>query len=420
MFTDKRGSVAIASVFGILAAGAVFAVAVEFSNSNVRFNEIRQAADAAALAAVSTAIKGTQAGTTDIAQLLKLGKEDGSKIIQSALANINAISQSDVKIVYQNSQFRSTVTASAVVNRVIGSTWLPSGGNTVSVRADAIGALDATEKKRLTIAIDVSNSMAIGGNDSEVQRLRSEPGINCAFACHDPDRNHKGEPDRYPVALQKGYKLKIGFAKEAAVKLLQKMQQNGTASAYVYTVLGFGTKTEFSIVDSSDVNQAIAAVNRMQIEKALPQSQEYGETKIQSMMETLYSYSNQPKKDIKNDSLIIVTDGIQSYKYPDDNRDNRMTDAAYEAGCRRIREQYENVYTVYTKTPILNDGIYEERIMYPRHIGSISTTVENTLQRVCSSQNQKSFFLARQGEEIITALSNVQFKPAMPKIWLVK
>lgn len=420
MFADTKGSIAVAAVFGTLASVAVLTMGLEFANSSARFSEIRQAADAAALSAVSTAVKNSQVGTPDTAQLLRAGRDDGIKVLTALLDNAKLTANTDVKIVYQNNQFRSTVSVSTVVKRMMLSKFFSDDNNTVSVRSEAIGGLDAVEKKRLTIALDVSNSMAIGGNDSEVQRLRSESGINCAFACHDPDRNHKGEPDRYPLALQKGYKLKIGYAKEAAVKLLQKMQKNGTASAYVYTIVGFGTKTEFSIVDSSDINQAIGAVNRLQVEKALPQSQEYGETRIQAMMDILYSYSNQKKDNIKNDSLIIITDGIQSYKYPDDSRDNRMTDAAYESGCRKIRAQYENMYTVYTKTPMLNDGIYEERVMYPRHIGSISATVENRLQNVCSSQNQKSFFLARQGEEIITALSNLQFKPAIPIIRLVK
>lgn len=88
---------------------------------------------------------------------------------------------------------------------------------------------DHLEYWDIHVAVDDSSSMGIGATQADMDNLSSDPGINCAFACHWADYA-KGETDSASKAKAAGYKLRIDVVDEAVDVMMTDMKAANTAS----------------------------------------------------------------------------------------------------------------------------------------------------------------------------------------------
>jgi Flp pilus assembly protein TadG len=204
MTRDQRGNVLMIFAFSLIPLMATVGAAVDYSQAARSRSHMLEAANAAALAAARAAQSymnqnGNVSSSWTQAQVL--GQAQYSQVFTANEASdtrAQTVAPGLAMVLNADGSVSATVTATATVPttfmRLVGIYTVP-----ISSVAQATGG--GKIYYQIVFLVDVSNSMAIGGDAATIAQLQADSRFNspgtCAFACHDPNSTETNKPTSY-------------------------------------------------------------------------------------------------------------------------------------------------------------------------------------------------------------------------------
>lgn len=260
--SDRRGNVAAMFALAIVPVMAAIGAAVDYASFAKARAELDRAADAAVLAGAVAAKKALDAGATN---WVALGVDAAARTFNSNAGAVAGVAYDPPQISLNRSggSVRSQITYSATV-----ATQLARVIGVDSLRARrTVGASAGADSRfyQLSLAIDVSPSMAIAVNAAEIARLQTLTG-GCAFACHDSD--DAMQPSNFTIARNNGVTLRIDAAKAAARSLTTLIAQ-GAARPDQYSVglYGISWRGQMLQAPSTSMTTVAAAIDAVTFDR---------------------------------------------------------------------------------------------------------------------------------------------------------
>jgi Flp pilus assembly protein TadG len=244
-FSDKRGNVAI--IFGLCIVPMTFLVGmgVDYGQAAMRNDQLGSAADAAALAAVSTAMMASNDAASTKAATSTFNAQ-ASVIAGVTYDPANLTVKVTDSITTRTVTVSYTAASTNVFPSVLGSATIPLAG-----QAQAVG--QSPPNIDFYLLLDSSPSMAIaatqGGITTMVNNTKSQGG--CAFGCHqsNPSKDNLGNPngeDNYTLARNLGVVLRIDNLNQAAQSLMTTAKQTETANNATYRMATYSFDVGFT------------------------------------------------------------------------------------------------------------------------------------------------------------------------------
>ena len=398
---NRRGNVAMIFGFAIMPLLVAVGSAVDYSQAARSRNHIATSADAAALAATKVAqnyMNTNGTGATAFASASALAQtamsqtfaanqtSDGySQNVLATLAMTQAVDGSPI----------ATVTASAnaptFLMRIVG---IP----TVAVGATSQAKGAGGTYYQIVFVVDVSNSMAIGGTQTDINNLQNDRYIQntkldgnnnivstpCAFACHDPNAvntyassdycmnspndgfchgnglaycpygngNCKNVTsgvfsDKRAIAKKYGYKLKIDYVNDAVNTFITQLKPKMDKAPQYYNVAidTFGTNfTQLQTFTNNSTTLANAAA-QIDVEAATPAGNTPSTNKgftntataLQSALSNVSNIGDGSSATSRKTFFIFMSDGAEDVWSTANYPYGRSVDVNYLNACNAIK-----------------------------------------------------------------------------------
>jgi Flp pilus assembly protein TadG len=416
-----RGNVAI--IFGLSLVPMTFLVGmgVDYTSAALRDEQLAAAADAAALAAVTTSMM-TKADSASITAATNTFNAQASII-----SGIN-YSPTGVTVTVVDSVTTRTVTVnytSSSVNffpNLLGMATIPLSG-----QSQAIG--ESPPNINFYLLLDSSPSMAIAATQSGINTMVSNTSSQggCAFACHQshPSSDGLGNPngeDNYALARALGVTLRIDLLSQAAQNLMTTAQTTETANNATYKMAIYTFDTAFNTVGPLTSNLTTAkseAANVGMLEvysnnnltSTINNDDE--DTNYDNAMSNINSIMPNPGNgtnaagDTPQEVLFFVTDGVE-----DENvSGSRQQSVMNPSWCTTIKNRGIRIAIIYTTYYPLPTNTW-----YNTYIAPIQSNIGPTLQSCASSG---LYYEVSTGGDISGALSSL-FQTAVATAHLSK
>lgn len=398
---DTYGNVAM--MFGLIAPVllALAGGAIDFSHYISVKNALNDAADAAALAAVSqSSINSAPGGYTNTTSLQSQARAIFNTDSQAENAVLNSVA---VNVTRTNNIVSAQVTYSGSVKTyfgsIIGMDALPVSGNVTSSHGMATYA-------DFYLALDISQSMGLAATDADMANLSSRTN-GCAFACHVAQGT---STDNYTVARQNGILLRIDAVRSATSELIDAAQARAAVSGQ-YRVGLYEFNAGLTLLQSLTPDMPTAKTAAANIDMAIPTSDGRGETDYTSNLPKIAADIPTPGDGTSAASrkawLFIVTDGVQdvydasspTYSYYGQSaaawgHDTQPIDPGLCTAIKSRGVQIAVLYTTYLSMPTRTEW---NTLVHP-----FSDQVSANL-KACASPN--AYFEARDSAGIHTAMS---------------
>ncbi len=263
---NQHGVVAI--VFVVLAVPLllVISLAVNYTMGSKLQTSLQDAADAAALAAVSPGVYSRK-NTPEVQQ--KLSSEAAIKAFNAMVPPDSQVTSTTLVTKMEPDSLTAVFTFTGKTNMVLQAAG--DGKMSLGGTATAYAGQQTSEYIDLFVLIDVSQSMATGADPATQARMNADPQMKyCDFACHvnaDPRKGDLNIVDTMAVAISKGYQLRIDIVKRALSDILQKAKDL-TADPNVVLRIGLYTfNSDFNEIRplTSDFNALKSDINNLSI-----------------------------------------------------------------------------------------------------------------------------------------------------------
>ena len=238
---DRAGNFAMATALMSFPMIAMMGLSVDLWQAFEVKTKLDQAADAAAIAAITTSSKAYANAMNGN------GKADWDIEAQSFFAGNKVSVAPELQVDVSADVQRSGLLLSSTVNYV---TDLPTvfmklaGLQTMRISGSAKAEFNVGEYYDVNVLVDNSPSMGIGASQADVDAMEARMG--CAFACHDAS----GNKNNLPVAMKMGVKLRIDVVASSLTKLADMVANNITQkNLYKLSLYTLGAKAEDSIAD---------------------------------------------------------------------------------------------------------------------------------------------------------------------------
>lgn len=349
-----RGNVAMISAVAFPVVLMFGFGAVDYGIMSKSVQDLKQAASAAALAAVNEAQIAYNAREEDV-DLELLMKETAERIFASRTSGLNFV---DVQGV--------TVTPRQVGNRLTAevsyrATYQPQIMNLVGPQSYNISdsqraIVSSASYIAINLAFDVSASMGVGATVADQQLMQDR--IGCTFGCH--QNNRSLDNSTYGAAKRAGATMRIDVASEAAQRSLQVVQNNMSLDQQVsFGIYKYGTNVE-TVLEATDSRATNVSQVRQMIndEVFLAEHSFAGSTTELSVAEIAASLPESGSGRTADDRiqyLVVLTDGVDGYRFlPNSKRlwntPNGHGVWAPESGrCPAIRVRGINIFFIYTE-----------------------------------------------------------------------
>lgn len=425
-FSDKRGNVAV--IFGLCIVPMTFLVGmgVDYGQAAMRNDQLSSAADAAALAAVTTAMLASNDAASTKAATDTFNAQAGT--ISGVTYN-----PANLTITVVDSITTRTVTVSYkavsanVFPSVLGTPTIPLAG-----QAQAIG--QSPPNIDFYLLLDSSPSMAIAATQNGIDTMvantqgqcDSAPagGVSCgcAFGCHESNpsgekhyiatgtgsplctasNNYKycslsgtGNPngeDNYALARALGVVLRIDNLNQAAQNLMTTAKQTETANSATYRMATYSFDAGFNTVGTLTSNLSLAQTEASnltllqvytnnKLTSSINNNDE--DTNYDNAMSHINSTMPNPGNgtnatgDTPQEVLFFVTDGVE-----DENVSGGRQQSVMDPGwCTTIKNRGIRIAVLYTTYYPLPTNAW-----YNTHIKSFQPNIGPTLQS-CASPN---------------------------------
>lgn len=257
----RRDDGAVAIVFGIVLVPLALSIgaAIDFSRYSQAKSKLDEAADAGALAAAATAKQQLAAGASGWNAAAVAA---GQSTFAANLGAAQGIPQATPTVSVQNNASGIVATLgyqARVSTRMLNFIRINSLSVSNTVKA-AIGA--GSSYYNVSLALDVSPSMAIAATAADITKLQSLTTPSCAFACHDPDP--AGTPTNYNIARANNVKLRLDILKTAAQALTTTVSNSATSpSQFSMAVYGLSYKMRTILSPTTSMSTVSSAISNV-------------------------------------------------------------------------------------------------------------------------------------------------------------
>ncbi|TCR90082.1 pilus assembly protein TadG-related protein [Rhizobium sp. BK376] len=290
MFVLKRLLKSRGGNFGVITALLIVPIAVcaglavDFTNAYEVKTQLMDAADAAALGAISDsspALAQAQQMTQD--GEITVGNQDGLALFLSQR-------NFELKQLPLNVSVKVTKTGGSIASSVTFSAQVPTafmqilGNNSVPVSGTATAVYKSESYSDFYMLLDNSPSMGIGATQQDINILKAATansgdaaGRNCAFACHmgSIDNNGKFQEDAnsdYLIARANNVTLRIDEVTNAVNTLLSTLSTSSSPGQFrvaAYTLGSMASESGYSVQKvvglTSDLGAASSAAGQIQL-----------------------------------------------------------------------------------------------------------------------------------------------------------
>jgi Flp pilus assembly protein TadG len=359
---DSRGNVAV--IFGICVVPMTFLVGmgIDYGQAAMRNDQLNSAADAAALAAVTTAMMASNDAASIKAATNTFNAQ--ASVISGVTYNPASLTVTVVDSITTRTVTVSYVAASTnAFPSILGSPTIALGGQSQSIG-------QSPPNINFYLLLDTSPSMAIAATQSGITTMvnNTQSQGGCAFACHqsNPSQDNLGNPggeDNYALARSLGLVLRIDNLNQAAQNLMTTAKQTETANNATYKMATYSFDTGFNTIGPLTSNLSLAqteASNLSLLEvyanNLLTSSNNNNDedTNYDNAMSNINSAMPNPgngtnaQGDTPQEVMFFVTDGVE------DECQNPTLNAYSGGGCR---QQYLMNSNTDWCTQIKNRGI---------------------------------------------------------------
>jgi Flp pilus assembly protein TadG len=266
---DRSGNFAVLFAVLTIPFTGLLGVSVDIMRAYELRSRLDQAADAAALAAVSPTSRAYVSNTGSQGTDWDEEAESFFTGVKSRLAPALAV-EVEADVVRDGVTLTSTVSYSTVLPttfaQVLG---IPS----LTVRGQARAQVKAGEYANLHVLVDNSPSMGVGATQADVDLMQAQMPDKCAFACHDMS----GSQNNYPYAAQIGARLRIDVVSDALQRMVSAVPaadlQSGRYKLSLYSLGASAEETQASplkqvqplTTDMDDFRAAAESVQLMSV-----------------------------------------------------------------------------------------------------------------------------------------------------------
>lgn len=360
--TNRSGAISVVFALVILPLIIAVGAAVDYSITARTQEMLQDAADAAAVGAISmssTAVKQViQSGTSGE---ITAAESDAFKIAQQNFseADFSTITSSQISVQYTGSVFNSDVTLNSEVPTYFVRIF---GVNSIKISARSTAQNRPVYYYNFYVMIDNSPSMGLGATATDITSLEVVNG-GCAFACHITGATY----DTYALAQKDGITLRYQVVSRAVKSMINQAATSQLVSGqYKMAVYSLGADaqsaklTPVAALSSSLSSVAAAAAN---VDLMTIPYQNYNndqETDLLTALTTLKGIIGtsgsglSPSDPIK--VLFLISDGVEDAQRPlncteklDGNRCQEPLDTAPCALIKANAVKIASLYTTYQK-----------------------------------------------------------------------
>jgi Flp pilus assembly protein TadG len=214
---DTAGNIVVIFALSLLPLTGLAGAAIDYSRVNAERMKLDNAADAAALAAVTKSARNNLA-LPDQGEIKTYFKAIAQIPPDVVLTAVNATPRTSVTSVFVTVSYTATMKTSFLA--VLGFDTLTFGGSSTS-------ATDKPKFVNFYLLLDNSPSMGLGATDADIKKLQSLTPDSCAFACHQHVFDTKDRiigdstTDYYTIAKNNNVTTRIDVLRSATKNLAQ-------------------------------------------------------------------------------------------------------------------------------------------------------------------------------------------------------
>jgi Flp pilus assembly protein TadG len=302
------GNVTIIFSLSVLVLLGIGGAAVDYARLIDQRTVFAAAADAAVLAAISTAREAEKNGTPAIPTLAKSAAEKAwDKNIETAL--IPDKKGPNIVISKTGSAWTAKVTYAEAMPTTFASLL-----GIRNMKLDGTASASTTIDKITTnwdfhIVVDDSSSMGIGATQADMDALVADPNINCAFACHWANYA-AGEQDSASRAKAKNIKLRIDVVDDAVDAMITEMKASSKGNNVRAKLWGLNDNA-VSLVDLTTKLNDVKDYNIQLYKTPVSVGNTNYETSIDQVATEVGKAGDGKSAVNPKKAVFIVTDGIQ-------------------------------------------------------------------------------------------------------------
>jgi Flp pilus assembly protein TadG len=282
--------------------------AVDYSIMSKSVQDLKQAASAAALAAVNEAqIAFAAKEDVDFEELME---ETALRVFASRTEGLNFTDVKGVHVVTEQSGNRLTakVNYSAEYSPQVMSLVGPS---VYKISDSQRAIVSTTSYINISLLFDVSGSMGIGSTPADQELVAEATG--CAFACHTNSSRGNSSYDR---ARANGATMRIDTAREAAINAVESIKSTVTIDDQVTFGLYKFSNEPAEIMSASDARSNDFNFVKSKIQSDV-QMDIYGtgtnvELAMANMLTTIPASGTGRTEDDRVQYIVVLTDGVEN------------------------------------------------------------------------------------------------------------
>ena len=333
---DRTANVAVITAFCALPLMGLTGLAIDYAIELSAKAQLDHAADAAAVAAITTA-KTVIGGGGTVASAQSQGQAQGVKAFNATAGTprfLNGGIPTPLVQITPNGQVLTATVAYATSTASHSASCSTSRATPFAVRPP---------RRRSSTPITSSSSWWIfpdpcrwGERAKRSRRCKPTLNIQCGFACHDP--YHNRGPDYRAIAKNAGYTLKIDYVNTAIQNFITDLQSQTANLAGVYSI-GIDTfASNFNVLLSPTTSFATAksVASTIDIETMLPYSvatQGYTQTtsSLLAASSQLTNVGDGTAVNKQQTYIILLSDGVEDIE--GNMMYSRGTDVTYTTAC---------------------------------------------------------------------------------------
>lgn len=303
LIEDQRGGVAVILALGAMVLFGVVGLAIDSAQVYAARSAIKGAADAAALAAVSS----------NAQDLSKKERRKLAKMYFHANCEQKCGDIERLRVRFKDNGTTVKIIAESTLPTALGRTL---GLKTMHADVESEASMNLGYAE-VYLALDNSESMNIPNTEDDVQLfidlLDEDLGANtwagkgCTFACHGKSETASGDRSYYEFARDNGIVLRQDFVRQSATSLLDILAENESAAQFSVGVMSFDYQVTMRQEATDDLDQVKAAL------EALTGASEYTDIhRSMTDIKNLVGEGGDGSADYPAKILVLVTDGVHN------------------------------------------------------------------------------------------------------------
>lgn len=242
---NKAGNFSITTAFIMLPLVGMAGMSVDLTNAYTIKSGLQQAADSAALGAISEkspAVKQAFQMATD--GTITLGQADAVKIFKSQFGETTGYS--NLSVTAQVTKTGRNVTSKLTYSAQVQTNFMKIvGKRSVTLSGSATATYDTQTFRDFYLLLDNTPSMGVAATPADVTKMVNNTSDKCAFACHIVNNGVENKSDYYNLAKKLGVTIRIDVVAKATAALMDTATaQRSTSDQYRMAIYTFGEKAE--------------------------------------------------------------------------------------------------------------------------------------------------------------------------------